>query len=411
MQTSLPEAYAATPEGRRAEAILRSCVHCGFCNATCPTYQLLGDELDGPRGRIYLIKDMLETQRVDPVAVRHLDRCLTCRACEITCPSGVAYGELAEIGRNYLEREQARAVRGHRSWFERLQRRWLLSVVPRRRVFARWAALGRLAGPFLPARLRAQLPRRRKCPESVGEIADPVRTVLLLDGCAQSVSTPEVNDALVRLLAVLRVRVIRVPDEGCCGALALHLGEEAQAHATMTASLGALTPHLGEVDAVISTASGCGVTLKDYGRLLAGNAERSAGASVLADKVVDVGEFLDALDVDWKKAIDVDRVAVHVPCTLQHGQRCGSLPAALLERAGYTVVPVRDAHLCCGSAGSYAILQPELSQTLGTNKVAALSIAEPELIATANVGCQVHLGALAPLPVKHWVELLTVADH
>lgn len=400
MQTSLPEAYRATPEGRRAEAILRSCVHCGFCNATCPTYQLLGDELDGPRGRIYLIKDMLEQERVDPVAVRHLDRCLTCRACETTCPSGVAYGELAEIGRNYQEARRPRGL------LARLQRRWLLSVVPNPRAFARWAALGRLAKPFLPGRLRRQLPARAKRPGPAVEVADPVKTVLLLDGCVQRVSTPAVNEALIRLLALLRIRVIRVPAEGCCGALALHLGAAEQAHATMTAALQVLSPHLDEVDAVISTASGCGVTLKDYGRLLADRRELAGNAAAFADKVMDVGEFLSSLDVTWSKACAAERVAVHVPCTLQHGQRCGDLPAKLLERAGYSLLPVRDAHLCCGSAGTYAMLQPDLSDTLGANKVAALTAAQPELIATANVGCQVHLGALAPIPVRHWIELL-----
>ncbi len=400
MQTSLPEAFTATGEGRRAEAILRSCVHCGFCNATCPTYQLLGDELDGPRGRIYLIKDMLEQERVDPVAVQHLDRCLTCRSCETTCPSGVAYGELVEIGRNYQEARQPRGL------IERLQRRWLLSVVPYPRVFARWAALGRLAGPFLPRRLRKQLPARpvrRPPPE---EVANPVRIVLLLDGCAQRLSTPEVNDSLVELLAALGIRTLRVPEAGCCGALALHLGAASQARTAMASVLDSLSAHLEEVDAVISTASGCGVTLKDYGRLLADERESAAQAAAFADKVMDVGELLASLDARWRRALPVERIAVHVPCTLQHGQRRGDLPAKLLEQAGYSLVPVADGHLCCGSAGSYAVLQPELAERLGENKVAALTNGEPELIVTANVGCQVHLGALTKVPVRHWIELL-----
>jgi glycolate oxidase iron-sulfur subunit len=401
MQTSLPEAFIATDAGKRAEAVLRSCVHCGFCNATCPTYQLLGDELDGPRGRIYLIKDMLEQQEASAIAGQHLDRCLTCRACETTCPSGVGYGELLEIGRNYLEANRSRPLA------ERFVRRWLLRVVPNPKSFAFWTSLGRLARPFLSARLKRQLPgKAKRTGAAVPEVTDPVGTVLLLDGCVQRTATPGVNDALERLLAARQIKVRRVQDEGCCGGLALHLGEEATGLRTMAANLDALAPALDEVDAVISTASGCGVTLKDYGRLLAGDDARREQAALLSDKVMDAGEYLAGLGGEWGRADDVRKVALHVPCTLQHGQRRGSAPGEILSRAGYELVATRDDHLCCGSAGSYALLQGEISEQLGANKVAALTGADPDVIATANVGCQMHLGGQTRVPVRHWLELL-----
>lgn len=412
MQTSLPEAYLATSAGQRAEEVLRSCVHCGFCNATCPTYQLLGDELDGPRGRIYLIKEMLEQQSVDSLTSGHLDRCLTCRACETTCPSGVAYGELLEIGRDFQE------ARRRRPLTERMVRGWLLRVVPRPRSFAFWSSLGRLMRPFLPARLRRQLPAvvSRKL-RPLPEVATPSGTVLLLDGCVQRVATPGVNEALSKLLADCNVRVVRAPQEGCCGGLALHLGEAEQAQGAVAANLDALGTFLDgedEVDAVISTASGCGVTLKDYGRLLGDDEDRADTARRLSDKVMDVGEYLYSLDVRWtvkaalRRAEGPPRVALHLPCTLQHGQRRADFPGLLLESAGFKLTQIREGHLCCGSAGSYAILEPALSEQLGTNKVAALTMDEPDLIATGNVGCQMHLGGLAETPVLHWVELLAV---
>ena len=410
MQTSLPEALASTPQGQRAGAILRSCVHCGFCNATCPTYRLLGNELDGPRGRIYLIKEMLETEHVSPVTATHLDRCLTCRSCETTCPSGVAYGELLEIGRNYLE------TRYRRSWRARVARGWLARIAPDHRVFRRWAALGRIARPFLGRRLRRQLPppQRGQAVPAVGPVELAAETprrqmphkVLLLDGCVQRVSTPAVNDALARLLAAVGIEVVRSADEGCCGGLAWHLGREDEGLAAMKRNVDALTPLAGEVDVVVSTASGCGVTLKDYARTLADDPEYGARARALADKVRDAGEFLAGLDVPWTRRGGQRRVAVHVPCTLQHGQRRGSFPAAVLERAGFELARTRDAHLCCGSAGTYAVLEPDLADALGERKVEALTVDDPDVIATANVGCQMHLAGLSAVPVVHWIELL-----
>jgi glycolate oxidase iron-sulfur subunit len=403
VQTSLPEAFRDSDDGRRAESILRSCVHCGFCNATCPTYQLLGDELDGPRGRIYLIKEMLEEEHVSPVTVRHLDRCLTCRSCETTCPSGVAYGELLEIGRNYQE------SRYRRTWVDGFIRNWLVRVVPDFRAFRRWSRLGSIARPFLPRQLRNQLPRPPKLrkPASVSTAAaDPSGKVLLLDGCAQRVSTPGVNDALEALLTSLGIEVVRHADEGCCGSLALHLGRQADALNAMRYNLDVLGDLVGEVDAVVSTASGCGVTLKDYRRLLNQDADAASAAALFSDKVMDVGEYLSGLDVTWRRSTGYQRVAFHAPCTLQHGQRSAEAPGTVLQQAGYDLVQVADAHLCCGSAGTYSLLESDLAEALGREKAAALTVDEPEVIATANVGCQVHIGTMADPPVVHWIELL-----
>ncbi len=395
MKTELPLEVLATEEGARADAILRSCVHCGFCNATCPTYSLLGDELDGPRGRIYLIKEMLESEQADPVVRTHLDRCLTCRACETTCPSGVRYGELLEIGRGYLERRLPR--RGIDAWI----RRRLLNLVPQPRRFRRWVRLGRAVRWLLPSRLRRQVP---PAPRSGGwPPPDPAaeRRVLVLQGCVQRVSTPEVDGLLAELLASRGIAAVAAAGETCCGSLALHLGETERARETMTANVAALTPLLDGVEAVISTASGCGVTVKDYGRLLGGDA-----AARLAEKTLDAAEYLHRLDTTWQRRAPYRRVAWHAPCTLQHGQRVRGVVERLLEAAGYELVPVAEPHLCCGAAGTYALLQPELAEPLKKRKLAALQAHGPEVIATANVGCQLHMNEGARVPVVHWLELL-----
>ncbi|MEQ8487040.1 MAG: glycolate oxidase subunit GlcF [Pseudomonadales bacterium] len=401
MQTELPAALLATDRGRRADEILRSCVHCGFCNATCPTYQLLGDELDGPRGRIYLIKDLLETGTATPLARTHLDRCLTCRACETTCPSGVQYGELLEIGRETLEAELPRPP-GQR-WL----RRALLTVVPRPRLFARLAPLGRAFRWLLPARLRNALPPAPKRVRPSSAVAGGAASgrVLLLDGCVQRAATPDVNAALADLLGARGIEVVRASGEGCCGGLALHLGEAGRAHDAMAGNVDALAPHLDQVDAVISTASGCGVTVKDYGRLMATDPGRAATADRLAGMTMDVAEYLASLG-GWQRASEHQRVAWHAPCTLQHGQRLRGVVEKLLTEAGYQLTAVADPHLCCGSAGTYSVLQPALSEQLRDRKVAALEAGGPTVIATANVGCQLHLAQGADIPVVHWLTLL-----
>ncbi len=400
MQTALPEQYRLTPKGRRAEDILRSCVHCGFCNATCPTYQVVGDELDGPRGRIYLIKEMLENQSIDAVAGHHLDRCLTCRACETTCPSGVAYGELLEIGRDFQTRGSRRPL------VERLTRRWLMNVIPYPRRLRFWSRLGRAFAWLLPSRLRDQLPGATPAGKPPPVLQSAQSTVLLLQGCVQRVATPGVNDALARLLTSHGIAVVFAEEESCCGGLPLHLGEEAAAREFVRTNLRNLRPVIHQVDAVVSTASGCGVTLADYERLLEPDDELAGSARHLVRKLMDVSELLTSLDLDVRKVEEFDRVALHLPCTLQHGRKLGSDVEQLLRKAGYKLTPVADGHLCCGSAGTYSILQSELADELRTRKLEQLQKNEPDVIASANVGCQMHLGARADTPVVHWLELL-----
>ena len=398
MQTQLPATVLATASGRRADEILRACVHCGFCNATCPTYLLSGDELDGPRGRIYLIKDMLEADAPTPVARLHLDRCLTCRACETTCPSGVAYGELAEIGRNFIE---ARAPRG---FAERFVRGWLVRVlpVPNRLVF--FARLGRLFRWSLPNYLARAVPRIRTV--RAVAVKNHPRRVVVLDGCVQRAATPEVNAALARVLDAADVKAIRASGEGCCGSLELHLGQEARAHATMRANVDALYAAAAGAEAIVSTASGCGVTVKDYGRLLADDPLYAERARWISQHTFDAAEYLVRIDANVSKGDAATTVAWHPPCTMQHGQRINGVVEGLLRRAGYQLVPVANQHLCCGSAGTYSVLQHALADELRVQKLASLTAAKPDVIATANVGCQLHLRDGADVPVRHWLELL-----
>ena len=398
MKTQLAPAVLATESGRRADTILRACVHCGFCNATCPTYQVRGDERDGPRGRIYLIKGMLESGEANAVARTHLDRCLTCRACETTCPSGVQFGELAEIGRALLEADAPT------SW----RKRALLAVVPRPRLFRLVVALGRTFAWLLPRRHRRLLrpagrPRRTPRAERshpCGPGTKPTR-VLLWQGCAQQAVTPEVNAHLASLLRARGFAPLTSRATACCGGLALHYGRAADAKAVMRANVRHLADR--DVDLIISTASGCGVTLKDYGRLL-GDAE----AHAFAAKVRDASEVLAPLRFGQRRLNGhaPARLAWHAPCTLQHGQRLGGDVERILTVAGYTLAPVRDAHLCCGSAGAYALLQPAIANELAGRKAHALAQHAPDAVVTANIGCQMHLAAAMDAPVRHWLELL-----
>jgi glycolate oxidase iron-sulfur subunit len=401
MQTQLPETVLATASGRRADAILRACVHCGFCNATCPTYLLTGDELDGPRGRIYLIKDMLEGDAPTAVAREHLDRCLTCRACETTCPSGVAYGELAEIGRNFIE---AREPRG---FGERFVRGWLVRVLPAPGRLAFFARLGRLFRWALPDYLARAVPRiAPRIRKGAVAVKNHARRVVVLDGCVQRSTTPEVNAALARVLDAAAVKVIRAGGEGCCGSLELHLGQEARAHATMRANVDALYAAASGAEAIVSTASGCGVTVKDYGRLLADDPLYAERARWISEHTCDAAEYLERIDAPLSKGDAATTVAWHPPCTLQHGQRINGVVEALLRRAGYQLVPVANQHLCCGSAGTYSVLQHALADDLRLQKLASLTASKPDVIATANVGCQLHLRDGTDVPVRHWLELL-----
>ena len=410
MQTQLPENLLNTAPGRRADEILRSCVHCGMCNAVCPTYQLLGDELDGPRGRIYLIKGLLETPDADSGSVRtvrtHLDRCLTCRGCEVACPSGVRYGELLEIGREAMEERTRRAP------WDAAARNWLGRIVPKPEVFARWVGLGQWFRWMLPAVLKKNLPGRenqRRDGSGPGPAANfrSARRALLFRGCVQRVATPAANAAAERLLNANGFEVRWVEEEGCCGGLNLHLGQTGAALQRMRANIDAMRPLLSEVEVIVSTASGCGVTVKDYGRLLADDPGYAADAARIAGMTRDLAEVAAPFtELANRRNGEIGKVAWHPPCTLQHGQRVSGIVEGLLARAGFELVEVRDAHLCCGSAGTYSLLQPRLSGRLRDNKLASLMADEPDVIVTANVGCQTHLAAGARVPVLHWAELL-----
>ncbi len=415
MQTHFSAALLATDSGRRADEILRTCVHCGFCNATCPTYLLTGDELDGPRGRIYLVKEMLESAAPNAIARDHLDRCLTCRACETTCPSGVAYGELAEIGRNYLESGAAdnpgrpgerASADAPRSTFDRLVRGALVRILPNPRALGFFARLGRLVGWALPAYLARAIPAIRAQP-TPAPIKNHPRRVVVLDGCVQRQTTPEVNAALARVLDGMAVKVVRASEESCCGSLALHLGHEQRALQTMRANVDALYVAAADAEAIVSTASGCGVTIKDYGRLLAHDPAYADRARWVSEHACDAAEYLQRIDARLARSDPAAvTVAWHSPCTLQHGQRVRGAVEALLQRAGYRLTPVANAHLCCGSAGTYSVLQHEFADRLRADKLAALGAGNPDVIATANVGCQLHLRDGATVPVRHWLELL-----
>ncbi len=410
MQTRLPDSLLATAQGRRADEILRSCVHCGMCNAVCPTYQLLGDELDGPRGRIYLIKGLLEAAEADAASVRtvrtHLDRCLTCRGCEVACPSGVQYGELLEIGREAMEERTRRAP------WDAAARQWLGRVAPKPELFARWVGLGRWFKWLLPGALGKMLPRRA---QERGDESAPrpgpefrsARRVLMLRGCVQRVATPAANAAAERLLNANGIEVVWAEEEGCCGGLNLHLGQTGAALEFMRRNIDAMRPLLGGVEVIVSTASGCGVTVKDYGRLLNEDAEYAADAARIGGMTRDLAEVAAPFtELASRNNGGFRKVAWHAPCTLRHGQRVSGIVEELLTRAGFELVAVPDAHLCCGSAGTYSLLQSRLAGRLRDNKLANLMAGAPDVIVTANVGCQTHLASSARVPVLHWAELL-----
>jgi glycolate oxidase iron-sulfur subunit len=403
MQTQLAASFSDSHEGQEADAILRSCVHCGFCTATCPTYQLLGDELDGPRGRIYLIKQVLEGREASRKTQSHLDRCLTCRACETTCPSGVRYGRLADIGRGILEGAVPRPLS------ERVARRLLRWLVPHAGRFSIFLGLGQLVRPLLPRKLKVKVPPRRV--QGPWPNNPHPRTMLGLAGCAQSSATPDTNAAAARVLDRLGIRLIVAPEAGCCGALSHHLSAEDEALEMMRRNIDAWWPQVeAGAEAVVMTASGCGAMVKDYGTLLARDpayAGKAARVSALTRDLSEIlaGEDLAGLGLPGRGR----RVAFHAPCTLQHGQKLPGKVEGLLTRLGFELTPVADPHLCCGSAGSYSLLQPGLSRQLRDNKLASLLAGQPEIIATANVGCQLHLETGAAIPVRHWIELLDSA--
>lgn len=408
MQTRLSAAFLETPDGREADGILRKCVHCGFCTATCPTYQLLGDELDGPRGRIYLIKEMLEGAEPSQASQLHLDRCLTCRACETTCPSGVRYGRLLDIGRRQIERVVPRTLR------ERVLRRALLSVVPRRRRFAALLAFGRALRPLMPTALQRSVPPERR----IGPWPAPrhSRRMLVLAGCVQPAAAPDINAAAARVLDRLGISLIEVRD-GCCGALAHHLSEEGFARAQMRRNIDAWWPEVERgVEALVVTASGCGAMVREYGELLRDDPVYAPKAARVSELLLDISQAVAQALAEPDARVELRaprtggrRVAFHSPCTLQHGLKIRAVVEPLLQRAGYNLTLVADGHLCCGSAGTYSLLQPAISHQLKTNKLAALQADAPDVIATANIGCLMHLASGTDRPVRHWIELLAQA--
>jgi len=402
MQTALADFIRDTPEGREADAILRKCVHCGFCTATCPTYLLLGDENDGPRGRIYLVKQILEGAAVTAKTQLHLDRCLTCRACETTCPSGVRYGRLADIGRKLVEERVARPV------WQRLMRHAIAEILPRRFLFASLLKLGQLARPLLPARLAEKVPAATP---AAGAWPAPrhARKMLALAGCVQPALSPDINAAAARVLDRIEVSLVEARGAGCCGGLRFHLNYQEAGLDDMRALIDRWWPHIeAGAEAIVMTASGCGVTVKEYGHLLQHDARYAAKAARISAMTRDISEVLDAEFNRLEPMLGKSggRVAFHPPCTLQHGQNIKGVTERLLERAGFELTPVPDAHLCCGSAGTYSILQPELAESLKRNKLAALGSGGPELIATANIGCLAHLQSGTGLPVRHWIVAL-----
>ncbi len=403
MQTALADFIRDTPEGREADAILRRCVHCGFCTATCPTYQLLGDELDGPRGRIYLIKQVLEGGTATAKTRLHLDRCLTCRSCETTCPSGVEYGRLLDIGRHVVDARVPRPATEQAT-------RWVL----RRSLLAKpllgtALAFGRALKPVLPRALGAKLPA--VVPAGHWPAARHPRSMLVLAGCVQPTLAPSIDASMARVLDRIGISLVAVAGSGCCGAMSHHLDATAEARTFVRRNIDAWWPQVERgAEAIVVTASGCGVMVKDYGHFLRDDAayrDRAERVAALARDPVEV------IAAEWAKiapkvAMDrgAQRIAFHSPCTLQHGMKLKGRVEEILQAMGFELVPVRDAHMCCGSAGTYSMLQPKLAEALRAQKVAALQAGRPEVIATANIGCLVHLGEATTRPVRHWIEIL-----
>ena len=400
MQYILAEKFKNTAEGNRANDILAKCVHCGFCTATCPTYQLLGDELDGPRGRIYQIKQVLEGEQPTPKMQLHLDRCLTCLSCETTCPSGVEYGKLAEIGKNIVEREVKRP------FIESLKRKLLRLVIPYPNRFSYLFKIGLIFKPFLPGALKKHI--HKPINTGVWPEAKHDRKMLVLDGCVQSVMSSNINAATARVLDRLEVSLLSVKESGCCGAVSLHLQASNEAKNFMRANIDAWWPYIEQgIEAIVMTASGCGTVVKDYHDHLSNDPIYAEKAKKISSLVKDISEVIIKEDLSKLKILDnKSKVAPHIPCSLQHGQQINGVVETILTKLGYELTSVEDAHLCCGSAGTYSLLQTNISNELRDNKLDALEKDTPDSIATANIGCLHHLQAGTDKKVQHWIELL-----
>jgi glycolate oxidase iron-sulfur subunit len=399
MQTQLQPEWLNTPDGQTADTILRNCVHCGFCLSACPTYGLLGDELDSPRGRIYLIKSLLEGNDVSRESLSHLDKCLTCRSCETTCPSGVEYGHLLDIGRHAMEQQVSRPL------WQRLMRwgvrkslttPWFFNLVVSAMPFLRHSQA--IAYSVNELALQQQLKDRADVLAS---------SVLLLKGCVQPALAPNINQASIKVLNKLGWNVIETTQSQCCGALNQHLSAHDDALTQVKANIDAWYPYLQQgVKAIISTASGCGVMLKDYGHLLRADPVYAEKAQAIAQASKDISEFLLTQDLSKFTHFDNQTITFHSPCTLQHGQQLQGVVEQALRKLGYRVNPVKDAHLCCGSAGTYSLFNPTIAKQLRDNKLENLLEHKTHVIVTANIGCLMHLQKGTKVPVKHWIEIL-----
>ncbi|NOQ76192.1 MAG: glycolate oxidase subunit GlcF [Methylococcaceae bacterium] len=382
MQTKLPEKIIRTPQGKKADDILRSCVHCGFCLATCPTYQLLGNELDSPRGRIYLIKSALENNEFSQNSIQHLDRCLTCRACETTCPSGVEYSQLIEIGRELVEQKR-----------------------PLWQKIARTSVRKLLTTPVLVNLLSSVVKHSPIQTPAVIQQGNKGR-ILLLTGCVQPALTPNTNHATKNVLATLGYEVIETAQKECCGAIDQHTSAHNDALTKIKHNLDQWSTLLETgIQTIISTASGCGVMVKDYPTLFEPHDAYHQKAVTVAAQTKDIAEFLLDQDLSTLSTIKT-KISYHAPCSLQHGQKLPNLVEGLLSKLGYELAPITDSHLCCGSAGTYSIFQPEISKQLRDNKLESLTQSQPDVIVTSNIGCQIHLSKGTDIPIKHWIELL-----
>lgn len=400
MQTKISSAYSNTLAGQRAEEILRSCVHCGFCTATCPTYQLLGDELDSPRGRIYLIKQVLEGNEVSKSTQQHLDRCLVCRSCETTCPSGVEYSHLLEIGKSIVDKKVKRSL------FEKIQRQLLCTILPYPKRFALVMKLGSFFKPVLPGKIKHSIPDITG--NNIWNNCSQLRRMIILNGCVQPSLSPQINASTSRVLNRLGIELIDKPLAQCCGAVNQHLNDEETALQFIKQNIDEWYPLLSsnKAEAIVITASGCGAMVKEYEYMLRNDNDYAEKAKKVSQSCKDISEIIANEDLS-KLEIDTSKnISFHSPCTLQHAQKLSGVVEDILTKAGFSLNVIKDSHLCCGSAGTYSILQAKISQQLKQNKLQSLEQDKPDLIATANIGCLHHLASGTKTEVKHWIELL-----
>ena len=416
MQTNLADLVKDTREGKEADAILRTCVHCGFCLATCPTYQLLDDELDSPRGRIYLMKEVLEGRVATQKTQLHLDRCLTCRACETACPSGVRYGKLIDICRNVVEKQVERSVK------TKIVRYTLRQILPNLNVFMVFLRIGQAVRSLLPKEIRGLIPSKSRN-AGIWPPARHKRRMLVLDGCVQPSIAHNINTATARILDKIGISLIKVEKENCCGAISYHLNAQQEGLDYMRHNIDAWWPYCDNnvahgVEAIVMTASGCGVTVKEYGNYLINDPIYSEKAVRISELTKDISEILEdeaeqliPLFSNVESCTKRSKLAFHSPCTLQHGLQINGVVENILTTAGFDLIFVRDSHICCGSAGTYSILQPKLSKQLLRNKIKILESDKPDQIVTANIGCLAHLQSGTSLIIKHWIEVLDEKLH